>query len=72
VNERLASFLARYRELSVCIQDPDLVKDQKKYRELMKEYSRMGDIAEASGELESLAVQLEDARSPIRGKPAGK
>jgi peptide chain release factor 1 len=62
VNERLSSLLARYRELSGLIQDPDLVKDQNRYRDLMKEYARLGDIAAANDELDSLSAQIEDAR----------
>jgi peptide chain release factor 1 len=71
VNERLSSFLARYKELSGLIQDPDLVKDQNRYRELMREYARLGDIAAASGELDSLSAQIEDAKALCQDEKDG-
>jgi peptide chain release factor 1 len=55
--------LRRYEELCLLAQDPDLSKDTKKYREVMKEYSHLGEIASAHGELESLSEQLENAKN---------
>jgi peptide chain release factor 1 len=66
VNERLESLLHRYEELSQIIQDPSLVKDQKKYRDTMREYSQLGEIAAAHGEIEDLAAQLGDAKNLIQ------
>jgi peptide chain release factor 1 len=54
--------LRRHGELSILIQDPDLVRDQKKYRDLMREYTRLSEIAGATGNLEELQGQLEEAR----------
>jgi peptide chain release factor 1 len=66
VNERLQSLLRRYDEVSRLIQDPDLVKDQKAYRETMREYSQLGEIAAAQGEIGALAAQLEDAKALVQ------
>jgi peptide chain release factor 1 len=63
LNERLTSLLARYDELSALIQDPNLVKDQKKYRDTMKEYSHLDEIAACNKEMEDLQSQIEDARA---------
>jgi peptide chain release factor 1 len=63
VNERLNSLLARYGELSEVIQNPDIVKDQNKYRDLMKEYSQLSEIAALHNELTGLAKQIEDAKA---------
>jgi peptide chain release factor 1 len=63
VNERLESLLRRYDELSALIQDPELVKDQNRYRDLMKEYSQLGSVAAAKGEIETISAQLEDAKT---------
>jgi peptide chain release factor 1 len=62
VNERLDSLTRRYEELSRLVQDPDLVKDQKKYRDLMREYSQLSEITDAKKEIEGLSVQIDDAR----------
>jgi peptide chain release factor 1 len=68
VNERLNSLLKRYKEISVLIQDPELVKNQNKYRDLMKEYSHLDEIAAAQEEIDGFSGQIEDAKSLIAGE----
>jgi peptide chain release factor 1 len=68
VNERLESFLQRYDELSRLVQDPDLLKDQKKYRETMKEYSQLSAIRDAYTKVESFSAQIDDAKSLIQNE----
>jgi peptide chain release factor 1 len=58
--------MRRYEELSRLVQDPDLVKDQKKYRDLMKEYSHLGEIAGPREEIEALSSQLNDAKTLVQ------
>jgi peptide chain release factor 1 len=62
-NERLNSLLRRYGEVTELIQNPELVKDQQKYRQTMKEYSFLNDIAQSDGEIAALSGQISDARS---------
>ncbi|GHU08898.1 peptide chain release factor 1 [Spirochaetia bacterium] len=66
MNERLESLLRRYDELSVLIQNPDLVKDQHKYRDTMREYSRLGEVASTWNEMEELEGQISDARVMVQ------
>jgi peptide chain release factor 1 len=68
VNERLDSLIRRFEELLPLVQDPDLVKDQKKYRDLMKEYAYLGEIAAVNGEIGGLTSQLDDAKSLIQNE----
>jgi len=68
VNERLDSLLHRYEELQQMVQDPDLSKDNKRYREVMKEYSTLGDIAAANDEVVNLSNQLENAKSLLQSE----
>jgi peptide chain release factor 1 len=56
----------RFEELVPLVQDPELVKDQKKYRAIMKEYSQLGEIAAVGEEIKGLANQLEDAKSLVQ------
>ncbi|MDR2518251.1 MAG: peptide chain release factor 1 [Spirochaetaceae bacterium] len=65
-NERLASLLARYEEVAVLIQDPGLVKDQQKYRGIMREYTRLKAVADAHGGLAGLAGALSEAKALLR------
>jgi peptide chain release factor 1 len=54
--------LHRYSELQELVQDPNLAKDIKKYRDVMKEYSQLGEIAAADAEINKLSLQLEQTR----------
>jgi len=63
MNERLNSLLKRYEELSLLIQDSELTKDQRRYRDTMREYSQLSEIVEAKNGLESLAKQLDEAKA---------
>jgi peptide chain release factor 1 len=65
MNERLSSLLERYKELSLLIQDPDLVKNQNKYRDLMREYSHLGELSAAQEEITGLSGQIDDTKSLI-------
>jgi peptide chain release factor 1 len=66
VNERLKSLLLRYDELSLLIQDPELVKDQNKYRDLMKEYSHLNEIVSAQNTITGLSRQLGEAKALVQ------
>lgn len=66
MNERLESLLQRYQEVSLLIQDPELVKDQYKYRDVMREYAQLSSIASAQEEIEGLKAQFGDAKSLIQ------
>ncbi|WP_010253797.1 peptide chain release factor 1 [Treponema primitia] len=66
MNERLESLLRRYDELSGLIQDPELVKDQKKYRDTMREYSQLDTIAGTQREIEEISAQLADTKTLIQ------
>jgi peptide chain release factor 1 len=68
VNERLDSLIRRFGELAGLVQDPDLVKDQKKYRDLMKEYSYLSEIAAVNDEIRGLTSQLDDAKSLVQNE----
>ncbi|MCL2008787.1 MAG: peptide chain release factor 1 [Treponema sp.] len=67
-NERLNSLLKKYEELYQLVQEPDLSKDMKKYREVMREYSHLGEISKANEDLNSITRQLEDARTLVQNE----
>lgn len=66
MNERLSSLLKRYDELNLLIQDPALVKDQKLYRETMKEHSHLSEIAGLHANIEQLEKQVNEAKTLIQ------
>ena len=63
MNERLDSLLARYNELCQLVQDPDLAKDTNRYRDVMKEYSQLEEIASNDREVKDLSEQLGSAKA---------
>ena len=63
MNERLVSLLKRYEEISELIQDPQLAKDQKLYRDTMKEYSFLSEIASIQNDIENLQKQIDEAKA---------
>ncbi|MDR2073238.1 MAG: peptide chain release factor 1 [Spirochaetaceae bacterium] len=66
MNERLDSMLRRYKEVAKLIEDPQLVRDQNKYRDTMREYSQLSAVAEAAQEADALKKQLEGAKNMIQ------
>ncbi|GHU22944.1 peptide chain release factor 1 [Spirochaetia bacterium] len=62
MNERLNSLLQRYATVLILVQDPNLVKDQSQYRNVMREYAQLGEIASANAEIETLTLQANDAQ----------
>jgi peptide chain release factor 1 len=66
MNERLDSMLRRFDELTRLIEDPELVRDQHKYRDTMKEYAQVSAVARASQEIDALKTQLEGAKTMVQ------
>jgi peptide chain release factor 1 len=55
--------LERHEEISQMVLDPSLVKDQQKYREIMKEYAHLCEVAESQKGIEALEAQAAGART---------
>jgi len=66
MNERLISLLKRYDELNQLIQDPSLVKDQNRYRDVMKEHSYLSEIVETHINIEELGKQADEAKQLVQ------
>lgn len=66
MNERLESLLRRFEELDQLIQDPDLSRDQKRYRDIMREHSQLSELAEIHHESERIDGQIADAEQLLR------
>lgn len=67
--ERLSEFVNRYEELSLLINDPDIIADQGKWRGLMKEYSDITPIAEKYTEYKNTQKNIEEAIEMLEEKP---
>ena len=67
--ERLSEFVNRHEELSLLINDPDIIADQGKWRALMKEYSDITPIAEKYTEYKNTQKNIEEAIEMLEEKP---
>lgn len=67
--ERLSEFVNRHEELSLLINDPDIIADQGKWRGLMKEYSDITPIAEKYTEYKNTQKNIEEAIEMLEEKP---
>jgi peptide chain release factor 1 len=63
--KRLEELSRRHTELTGEIQDPNLVKDPKRYKEAMREHAHLSDVMEAYGEYKKLLKGIEDMRGLI-------
>jgi peptide chain release factor 1 len=70
---KLESVCDRFEEIAGLLSDPDVIADQNQFRDLSKEYSRVGPIVKLFGEFESIDEDIasaqemaDDADSDIR------
>ena len=66
MNDRLQEFLKRYDEVRELIEDPALIKDQGRYRETMKEYSRLAEIAGLQSGIEKLLARIAETKAIVQ------
>jgi len=59
--EKLSMLEARYKDLEILISDPDILKDQKRYREVLQEHSHLSSIMECWKRYRDLGRHLEEA-----------
>jgi len=68
VNERLASLLSRFETLDKEVQDPNLSKDQKRYREIMREHAQLSEVVAAHRECEALEASIAETQSLVQNE----
>jgi len=66
VIDRLELLSARFREVELALGDPDVARDQNRFRDLMRERSRLGIIDEAFAEYRSVLAGIEAAKAMVR------
>ncbi len=63
--DKIEEILKKYEEMEKKLSDPDIVKDQKKYKEAMQEHSRLREVAEANEKYCKTVQQIADARKIV-------
>ena len=60
--KKLESLSLRFEEVNKIIQDPDLVKDPKRYKDIMREHSHLSAVMEAYKVYKSVLQGIEDSK----------
>ena len=63
--KKLEEKAIRYDEVNELVQDPDLIKDQKKYKDVMREHSHLSALMEAYAEYKEVLQGIEDSKMII-------
>ena len=66
--QKLASISDRFHEVEKLVGDPDVIKDARRYRDLMREYKRLGQIVTHHRILVSLETELTQAEEWLTGE----
>lgn len=63
--KKLDELAARFEEVGEAIQNPDLVKDQKKYKDIMREHGYLSEVNALGDEYRKMLQGIEDAKLMI-------
>ena len=63
--KKLEEKAVRYEEVNELVQDPDLIKDQKRYKDVMREHSHLSALMEAYAEYKEVLQGIEDSKMII-------
>ena len=58
IREKLISLTERHEEIAHLLSDPQTIKDQQRFRDLSREYSRLGDVVEDFGAYVKLEQEI--------------
>jgi len=61
VTDRIQSIRERLKELDAMVSDPEILRDQGRYRDVMRERSHLSTIDEAAARFENVLAGIEDA-----------
>jgi len=67
LTQKLSSIADRYREVEKLVGDPEVIKDARRYRDLMREYKRLEHIVVHQERLISLEKDLDQAEEWLAG-----
>ena len=59
---KIEELVAKYKEIEKKLSEPDVAKDQKKYKEIMQEHSYLRDVFETSEKHKKISMQIEEAK----------
>jgi peptide chain release factor 1 len=65
MEKKLEEIVKRYNEITELISDPEIIKDQTKYRELMQEHSHLQETVEAYNKYKEIITEIEDTKAML-------
>ena len=65
MRDKLEYYAQRYAELQNLIADPEIHKDQQRFKELMQEHAHLSEIVDAYGRFKRVEDELSDARALV-------
>ena len=68
LKEKLDNLRVKFGEIKQTVADPDLIKDVKRYKNLMREYTYLSDLMSEYDNYLSIEKQIEDARELVHGE----
>ena len=63
--DKINKMVEKYQEYEQKLSDPDIVKDVKKYKEIMQEHSHLKEIVDCYEKYREIETQIEDAKALI-------
>jgi peptide chain release factor 1 len=72
VIEKLERSRKRYEELQALISDPDVIRDQKRYRELRQEHASLTDLVEEFARYSAIEAEIASSRELAEGSEDGE
>ena len=64
--DKIDELVAKYKEVEKKLSEPDIAKDQKKYKEIMQEHSYLHDVFETNEKYKKISIQIEDAKQIVQ------
>jgi len=63
--DKIEELVARFQEIENKLSDPDVVKDQKNYKEIMQERYYLREVFETNEKYKKITIQIEDAKQIV-------
>ncbi|MDR2587812.1 MAG: peptide chain release factor 1 [Spirochaetales bacterium] len=63
MTDKITACQSRFKELEILMADPDILKDQKRYREVLQEHAQLSGIMEIWGKMRAFEEELAGAES---------
>ncbi|MCL2706518.1 MAG: peptide chain release factor 1 [Spirochaetaceae bacterium] len=63
--DKIEELVARFKEIEKKLSDPDVVKDQKNYKEIMQEHYYLREVFETNEKYKKISIQIEDAKQIV-------